>query len=85
MQPKEFSVVLSLTYFTLTGTSESLQVVKWRELVALPMDQGKIAIDTWGLKKLFSQSFRRWMSGSNRPRDTRLISTPTKTPKLKGA
>ncbi|CAK9075702.1 unnamed protein product [Durusdinium trenchii] len=45
------------------------QVIAWRQLSALNEDNGSVALDAWGLKRLFSHCLRRWLSGSVRPRD----------------
>ena len=45
------------------------QVILWRELCGLPRDQGLVAADSWGLKRLLSYGIRRWLAGAKAPRE----------------
>eukprot|EP00435_Cladocopium_sp_Y103_P018674 s3111_g4.t1 len=44
------------------------EVIVWRTLCGLPADQGVVAADSWGLKRLFSYGIRRWLTGAKAPR-----------------
>ena len=46
------------------------QVVQFREVMALASDPAAVHLDAWGLKRLFSHCLRRWLAGSNRPRES---------------
>lgn len=35
----------------------------------LTHDAAAVNLDSWGIKRLFSHCLRRWLAGSNRPRD----------------
>ena len=47
-----------------------LEVTQWRVLHGLDADMGKVASDSWGLKRMFTLQLRRWLTGAKRPRVT---------------
>ena len=40
-----------------------------RRLMSVDDDMAVVALDSWGLRKLFSHLVRRWLSGANKPKD----------------
>ncbi|CAK9006203.1 unnamed protein product, partial [Durusdinium trenchii] len=45
-------------------------VTEWRKQLVLPEDAGKVNLDAWGVKRLFSHALRRWLTGSTAPRES---------------
>ena len=46
------------------------KVVEWRKLMGMdPDDLGKVHLDSWGIKRMFTHLLRRWLSGTISPRE----------------
>ena len=65
----KYLLVLAFSLGSIACVQTDFQVILWQELCGLPRDQGVVASDSWGLKRLLSYGIRRGLAGARAPRE----------------